>query len=775
MMRNFLCLMACCLLPILLPAQVQTPYKITASSGTQTLGGNIVTVNSSGYVNYNTGSGCGADPYMIGYNPGGSQVGSGSYTYTFAAPVDHIQLHMVNIEDLDDIQFVVDGALFPLSYANLTPWASFCPNKYFTGLSITAGHLTSKNVSGAVQIDIQPAQLVHSIEVFNGTNMGAGANYDIYFMNDNIFIAQPFHDTSFCPGDTFTLNYNTGVPFPPGNVFTAYLSDSTGSFQHQIAIGSLTSNVSGGITCTIPPNIPTGKHYRVRIYSPTETSADDQLDIHIKPIPRFSLTGKTSLCQQDTLNWSVPVVPGVDYEWILANSNTHLKHVATISIPHLDTFNSGAYYITATLNKCVYTDTVQVVVKKLPPPPQAVSPSPVCAGDTVQLVANGTAPGGTYDWEGPGGYSSTLQSPVINHIAANAGGHYKVTLTQNGCVATDSALVVVHPTPRPTATNDGPVCIGNNLKLSLKDIITGVSYTWSGPDSFTSNQQNIEIYKIHGSGGGYYKVYAVTSFGCHATDSTMVVLKPGAEAPIPAVDSISCLGDTLQLSITNTDSAAAYHWLGSGGFNGYHADTSFVPKLTGPLVFQVFAMKNGCTSGGDTISVNVNPKPRVPTASSNSPVKPGKNVELSALSSTPGVSYSWTGPNNFSSTEQNPVIANAMPTLSGKYFVTATVNGCSSSAQVSVSVGTSADRPYIIYPNPTNGSLRIIAQVQKDQEVGVMLSDIAGQRIFYEEIPTQNNLLNTTIDLPGSLASGIYQLSITVDGSINTDRIVLHR
>lgn len=58
------------------------------------------------------------------------------------------------------------------------------------------------------------------------------------------------------------------------------------------------------------------------------------------------------------------------------------------------------------------------------------------------------------------------------------------------------------------------------------------------------------------------------------------------------------------------------------------------------------------------------------TVNTNAPVCSGQAVNL-GVNSTPsasaGVTYSWTGPNNFSAVSQNPVIANASPLASGIY------------------------------------------------------------------------------------------------------------
>jgi len=68
----------------------------------------------------------------------------------------------------------------------------------------------------------------------------------------------------------------------------------------------------------------------------------------------------------------------------------------------------------------------------------------------------------------------------------------------------------------------------------------------------------------------------------------------------------------------------------------------------------------------------------MPIAGNNGPVCIGSTLSLTS-STIPGATYSWAGPNGFTSAIQNPIVSNnATPTMSGIYNVTATIDGCTS-------------------------------------------------------------------------------------------------
>jgi hypothetical protein len=82
----------------------------------------------------------------------------------------------------------------------------------------------------------------------------------------------------------------------------------------------------------------------------------------------------------------------------------------------------------------------------------------------------------------------------------------------------------------------------------------------------------------------------------------------------------------------------------------------------------------------------------------NSPVYTGMTLQLTA-SAGAGASYNWTGPNGFSSTSQNPVLAAATVADSGLYTVVAFGGGVAS-APATVNVLVNPPVPFTVHPSP---------------------------------------------------------------------------
>ncbi len=124
------------------------------------------------------------------------------------------------------------------------------------------------------------------LRAYLGTGYGTNAAYEVDFyeyMSDAL-ITGPVTG-AFCPGQSFPVTYNCASPyFNAGNIFTAQLSDASGSFASPVNIGSVTATTAGTVTVTIPSGTPAGTGYRIRITgsSPAVTGTDNGTDFTIQ-------------------------------------------------------------------------------------------------------------------------------------------------------------------------------------------------------------------------------------------------------------------------------------------------------------------------------------------------------------------------------------------------------------------------------------------------------------------------------------------------------------
>lgn len=98
-----------------------------------------------------------------------------------------------------------------------------------------------------------------------------------------------------CTGSSVSLTFNATAGFSAGNIFSALLSDSSGSFASPTTIGSYIGTTSGTIIATIPLSAISGTHYRIRVVanSPSMSSTDNLSDLWITNCP--SITGISPL------------------------------------------------------------------------------------------------------------------------------------------------------------------------------------------------------------------------------------------------------------------------------------------------------------------------------------------------------------------------------------------------------------------------------------------------------------------------------------------------
>lgn len=111
----------------------------------------------------------------------------------------------------------------------------------------------------------------------------------------------------------------------------------------------------------------------------------------------------------------------------------------------------------------------------------------------------------------------------------------------------------------PTASHNGPVCVSQTLNL-WASFIAGATYSWTGPNGFTSNEQNPSIPNATVAASGSYSV-TVTVGGCISPAGTTTVIVAPLPAPTISGPNIGCSYPGVTLA---TQSYAAYQWQRSG-------------------------------------------------------------------------------------------------------------------------------------------------------------------------------------------------------------------
>lgn len=501
-------------------------------------------------------------------------------------------------------------------------------------------------------------------------------------------LALNFTDSLLCVGDTITVPYTvTPGSFSAGNVFTLQLSNATGSFASPLNLATITSTTSGSITCVIPSGITPGSGYRLRITAskPVYVSADNGRNISIgNSIPDKPVAVNNGpVCEGATLNLSASTTTtGVTWSW--SGPYSFPAATATPSIPNATVSASGDYIVSAYKFGCYSSDTTTVLVKPIPTTPGASSNSPVCSGNTLNLNASSATPGVSYAWTGPS-FTSALQNPSLPNCQTTMSGSYTVKTTLNGCTSQQRTInVVIRETPQPVAAANGPVCAGDTIKLSSSGGFAGISYLWQGPASFSSLTQNATVLSPATTQSGYY-VVTFNNNGCTGKDSVLVVVKP---LPVAAITSNSpvCEANILNISASGAAAGSSYLWSGPNSFTSSSQSPS-IPNVTQTAAgnYTLTVSLDGCSVSTNAVVV-IKPLPAAPVAANNGPLCSGDVLLLTSASTTPGVSYSWSGPSSFFSAVQNPVVPNSTTVMAGIYTVSASLNGCTTVGSTNVTI-----------------------------------------------------------------------------------------
>ncbi|MFC4231572.1 PKD domain-containing protein, partial [Parasediminibacterium paludis] len=240
------------------------------------------------------------------------------------------------------------------------------------------------------------------------------------------------------------------------------------------------------------------------------------------------------------------------------------------------------------------------------------------------------------------------------------------------------------------------ICYGNNLQLQA-NLIANTSYSWSGPNGFTSSVYNPILPNVTVTNSGIYFVTANVQ-GCGSfTDSLPITVYPAATA-VFGVDDTICYGNSQVLPISLTGKAPWTVYYNDGSKNDsiqqiiaspYLLTVS--PKKTTTYAITKVVDATACTSSAinknDSVTVVVN---ALPTASIS-----GGDTLCVGTSKTLNIAFTGKAPwsfvyNNGTDTFQvnnvatSPYSFSVAPSANTTYTVTnvSDANGCSNTLPI---------------------------------------------------------------------------------------------
>ncbi|MCX6231841.1 MAG: T9SS type A sorting domain-containing protein [Bacteroidetes bacterium] len=562
--------------------------------------------------------------------------------------------------------------------------------------------------------------------------------------------------TSLCTGASvsvpFTLTGTTTVY--NNNVWTAQLSDATGSFASPVSIGTLSSLTGGAIAATIPAGTLPGTGYRIRVVGsqPATIGTDNGANITISAVPAAPTVGTITQPSCTVTTGSV-VLTGLPSSgtWTI-NPGNITGSGTTTTIPNLA---SGSYNYTVTLG-CASAASAAVVINTAPVAPAVpvvgTITQPNCTVGTGSVaLSNLPATNWTIN---PGNISGNTTTYTLTNLNP---GNYNFTVSVTGCTSSATATVTINIFPSTPAT---PL-VGNITQPNCT-LATG-SVVLSGLPS--SGSWTINPGSITGSGTTYTVTtlapanYNFTVTGvCASQPTANVVINPQPVPLAPIVGTITqptCAGVKGIVVLNGLPSTGSWT-INPGNISGTGSTATVTNLNPGTYNFTVTQNCNSLPSANVVITTPVYP----PT--------PVISLNLNVLHSDAPIGNQWYNQSGIitGATAQNyNVVAN------GIYYTMVTVNGCSSDSSNMIQITTigvtdvEKDNNIKIYPNPVTNELIIELPANKEKQ-NFEIYNAIGAEVY------KGSLLEKTIIQTTGFAAGSYTIRLNNGKSLEFRKIL---
>lgn len=289
-------------------------------------------------------------------------------------------------------------------------------------------------------------------------------------------------------------------------------------------------------------------------------------------------------------------------------------------------------------------------------------------------------------------YSANATETCAIPSNAQSGKYYILVITNysnNACNITFSKTSGTGTTDcgimPPLVNNDGPYCVTDAIHLTGNGQ-SGASYYWTGPNGFTSTQQNPVINNCNLSHAGTYTcTISLNSATNSSTTEVEVFAKPTANFTASSV----CLGEATQFNNTSTTNPSnqlmSCLWDFGDGQTSTQLNPSHQFARAGTQNVTLTVNCGNCTST-KTQSVTVYETPTA-NAGEDQTIQYGNTAQLHGSGGTGTYNYHWEPANKVTNPNaQNTQTVGLTESTTFTLTVTHPQGGCTSTDQVSILV-----------------------------------------------------------------------------------------
>jgi CHU_C Type IX secretion signal domain len=436
---------------------------------------------------------------------------------------------------------------------------------------------------------------------------------------------------------------------------------------------------------TSAPIVTIKANFTIDVWVSTQSggcTAADTIPITVGNIGMPFVFPDTTVCEGYPVQLATQSFGSSTFKWTPSTGLSNANIANAVAKPKVNT----QYILTGTSidGKCSAKDTINIKVKVNNVTIQGPDTVKLCQGDSLVLnaIASGMPDGKNFKWTSKNTWIKNPTKLSTKGYVWKTGWVY-AEFNGSGCLAKDSIFVIKDSLPSDlkimAIKAEQPYCQGDTVLLYSQSILKPnypkAQFQWSEPfKTAISPLTNVNLLFIAFKSGNYIRT--ITNGACVRKD-TMKVNVLEVVLPTGLKDTSVCIGDKVQLNITNPKEYTEYEWKPGSGLSC----TSCPNPIASQIGTYTFTGKvQGKCPASASMTITPKNKPLVVTPTQTS-VCTGQvvNVPLS-ITSTGVTNIKWTPSSGLSCDN----CLNPVATKTGTYNVEGIINTCKSTNSVSI-------------------------------------------------------------------------------------------